>query len=413
VIGYLPGEKAVLMTSDWKDGLSRLFQRDLGTGKVREPLPALSAFEVDGAGMSEHRDLLEVTTNEDGFGTIHVYALPGFVPVAAPPMERGVAVVASFAARTMVWQVSNARTPRTSYATTWPEGKDGAPPVTRQLTWVQDQGIDLAAFPLPELVKVTAFDGRMIPAFLYLPPGVAKGAPIPFVINYHGGPEGQNRPEFSATMQYLLARGFGILMPNVRGSTGYGRAFQMLDDYKQRWDSVRDGVDVAEWLVKNGYAVPGRIATYGGSYGGFMSVACLVEDQDRVDRGLRKERMFGACVDVVGIVNLKTFLEKTSGYRRKLREAEYGPLADSTFLAGVSSIHRVNQIQVPVFIAHGFNDPRVPVEEAMQLAIALKDRGHNPRVFIAPDEGHGFVKLDNRIYFYERVASFLTETIGR
>jgi dipeptidyl aminopeptidase/acylaminoacyl peptidase len=412
-VGYLPGERAVLMTSDWKAGLSRLYLRDLASGKTREPLPALGAFEVEGAGMSENRDLLEVTTNEDGYGAIHVYTLPGFAPVTAPPAERGVAAVASFAGRTLVYQVSNARTPRTSYATTWPAGKDAASPVTRQLTWVEDQGIDLASFPLPELVHYPAFDGRSIPAFLYLPPGVTKGSPVPFVINYHGGPEGQNRPEFAATMQYLLARGYGVLMPNVRGSLGYGRAYQMMDDYTKRWDSVRDGVDGAEWLVKSGYAAAGKIATYGGSYGGFMSVACVVEDQERVDRGERKERLFGACVDVVGIVNLRSFLEKTSGYRRKLREAEYGPLADTTFLASVSSIHRTDKIQVPVFIAHGFNDPRVPVEEAMQLAIALKDKGRSPRVFIAPDEGHGFVKLDNRIYFYERMANFLAETIGR
>jgi dipeptidyl aminopeptidase/acylaminoacyl peptidase len=176
---------------------------------------------------------------------------------------------------------------------------------------------------------------------------------------------------------------------------------------------VKDGVDAAEWLVKSGYAEPGRIATYGGSYGGFMSVACIVEDQERVERGERKQRLFGACVDLVGLVNLQTFLEKTSGYRRKLREVEYGPLTDGDFLASVSSIHRVDKLKVPFFIGHGFNDPRVPVEEAMQLATALKERGQNPRLFIAPDEGHGFVKLDNRVYFGERVAGFLDETIGK
>src|SRR5204863_6071791 len=159
-------------------------------------------------------------------------------------------------------------------------------------------------------------------------------------------------------------------------------------DYKKRWDSVRDGVDAAEWLVRNGYAEPGRIATNGGSYGGFMAVACIVEDQQRVDRGERKQRLFGACIDVVGPVNLKTFLEKTSGYRRKLREVEYGPLTDPEFLASVSSIHKVDKMNVPFFIGHGFNDPRVPVEEAMQLATALKERGMSPRLFVAPDEGH-------------------------
>jgi dipeptidyl aminopeptidase/acylaminoacyl peptidase len=413
-VAYMPGERAVLLVSDYKDGMGRLYVRDLRSGAVREPLPALGRFELDGAEVNLEGDMLVVTSNEDGYGTPHMYALPGFTPLPLPPMERGIAGTGAFRGRTLVWQNTNARTPGLSYATTWPAaGAKGAPLVTRQLTYVDDQGVDLQAFPLPELIHYAAFDGRQIPAFLFMPPGVAKGTPIPFVVYYHGGPEGQNRPGFSAALQFILSRGFGLLMPNVRGSTGYGRAFQMLDDYKQRWDSVRDGVDAADWLVKNGYSTAGRIATYGGSYGGFMSVACIVEDQERVERGERKERVFGACIDVVGIVNMKGFLEKTSGYRRKLREAEYGPLSDPAFLESVSSIHRVDKIQVPVFIAHGFNDPRVPVEEAMQLAIALKDKGRNPRVFIAPDEGHGFAKLDNRIYFNERAVNFLQETIGR
>jgi dipeptidyl aminopeptidase/acylaminoacyl peptidase len=413
-VAYMPGERAVLMVSDYKGGIGRLYVRDLRTGAVREPLPALGRFDLDGAEVNLEGDMLVVETNEDGYGALHMYALPDFVPLPLPPMERGVAGAGPFRGHTLVWQNTNARTPGLAFATTWPaRGVKGAPLVTRQLTYVDDQGVNLSAFPLPELIHYPAFDGRPIPAFLFMPPGVAKGTPVPFVVYYHGGPEGQNRPGFSAALQYFVSRGFGLLMPNVRGSTGYGRAFQMLDDYKLRWDSVRDGVDAAEWLVKNGYAKAGKIATYGGSYGGFMSVACIVEDQERVDRGERNERLFGACIDVVGIVNMKGFLEKTSGYRRKLREAEYGPLSDPQFLESVSSIRRVDKIQVPVFIAHGFNDPRVPVEEAMQLAIALKDKGRNPRVFIAPDEGHGFVKLDNRIYFNERAVNFLQETIGR
>jgi dipeptidyl aminopeptidase/acylaminoacyl peptidase len=312
-----------------------------------------------------------------------------------------------------VWTRSNARTAGLAYATTFTRGAKGAiAQATKQLTWTVDQGIDLGAFPLPELVRYAAFDGRSIPAFLYLPPGYVKGTRIPFVVNYHGGPEGQHRPYFSALNQYFLARGYGLILPNVRGSTGYGRAFQMLDDYKGRWGSVKDGVDAARWLVDHGYAERGRIATYGGSYGGFMAVACVVEDQERVDRGEQPARLFGACVDVVGIVNMQTFLDKTSGYRRKLREVEYGPLSDAEFLASISPIHKVDEMQVPFFIAHGFNDPRVPVQEAMQLATALLSKGRGPRLFVAPDEGHGFAKLDNRIYFNERMAQFLDETIG-
>lgn len=409
VEGYLPGEKSVLMTSDLNGGMQRLYVRDLKSGKITEPLPALARFELDGGGINDRRDMMVVVTNEDGYAVPHFYTVPDFKPMTAPPMEKGVVGGSEFRGSTIVWSLSNARNAGQAFATTFTPG--GAP-VTKQVTWTDNAGVDLGRFHLPELVRYPAFDGKPIPAFLFLPDGFQKGRPVPFVVYYHGGPEGQNRPNFSAALQYFVSRGYGLLMPNVRGSTGYGREFQMLDDYKGRWDSVRDGVDAAEWLVKEGYARPGAIATYGGSYGGFMSVACIVEDQERVDRGARKERLFGAAIDVVGIVNMQTFLEKTSGYRRKLREVEYGPLTDPEFLKTISSIHKVDKMNVPFFIAHGFNDPRVPVEEAMQLAIALKDRKQSPRVFIAPDEGHGFAKLDNRIYFNERAVQFLDETIG-
>jgi dipeptidyl aminopeptidase/acylaminoacyl peptidase len=413
IVGYMPGERAVLLTSDVNEGVSRLYVRDLKSGKVREPIPALSDVELDAAHINDTRDLLVAVANEDGYGAMHVYALPKFEPVPVPEADRGVVFAGQFHGPRLVWGISNARTPGAAYASTWTKTKNKwSGPQTVQVTYTDDRGIALGGMPLPELVKYPSFDGRQIPAFLYLPAGYQKGTAIPFVINYHGGPESQHRPYFDPTMSYLLSRGFGVMKPNVRGSTGYGRAYHMLDNYQKRWDSVRDGVDAAEWLVKQGYAEPGRIATYGGSYGGFMSVACVVEDEERVDRGERPQRMFGAGVDIVGIVNMRTFLEGTKGYRRKLREVEYGPLADTTFLASVSSIHRVNEIQIPMFIAHGFNDPRVPVGEAMQLALALKQAGREPRLFIAPDEGHGFAKLDNRIYFYERCAAFLEETIG-
>ncbi len=412
IIGYMPDERSVLMQSDYKDGRERLYLRDLKKGTVREPIAGLGAFELDGASISDTREMMVAVTNEDGYGVPHMYALPGLKPLPAPTEEKGVISGSSFRGRTLVWALSNARRPSMAFATTYPADPKTAPS-TSQLTWTDDQGIDFGAFKLPELVKYKAFDGKEIPAFLYLPADYAKGTPIPFVVTYHGGPEGQHRPGFDPVTQYLLTRGYGVLLPNVRGSTGYGREYQMLDDYKKRWDSVRDGVDAAEWLVKNGYSATGRIATYGGSYGGFMSVACVVEDAERVERGERKDKLFGACVDVVGIVNMNTFLEKTSGYRRKLREVEYGPLTDPDFLATISSIQRVDKIKIPVFVAHGFNDPRVPVQEAMQLATALKEKGQNPRLFVAPDEGHGFAKLDNRIYFYERMAQFLDETIGK
>jgi dipeptidyl aminopeptidase/acylaminoacyl peptidase len=348
-----------------------------------------------------------------------VYRLPTFEKVELPTIEKGVVSVNELRGNHLIYSLSNARTPGVAFAYDIPEkgGKAGAP---TQVTFADTQGIDFSRFALPQLVKYKSFDGLEVPAFVYMPAGAGKGHPVPFVANYHGGPEGQHRPVFDKTVQYLVSQGFGVILPNVRGSSGYGRAFLMMDDYKKRWDSVKDGVAAAQWLVDQGYATPGKMATYGGSYGGFMSVACLVEDQQEVDSGAHKQRLFGAGIDVVGIVNMKTFLEQTSGYRRKLREVEYGPLTDPDFLDSVSSIKKVDKINVPMFIAHGFNDPRVPVGEAMQLSIALKEKAvrekkpeNMPHLFIAPDEGHGFQKLNNRLYFAEYMAGFLKQTIGK
>jgi dipeptidyl aminopeptidase/acylaminoacyl peptidase len=440
VVGYMPGETSVLFTSDIENGLRRLFLKDTKTGKVTKPITELESFELDGAGMNREKTLLTAVTNEDGYGVLHVYRLPSFERVELPRIEKGVVGVDQLRANHLIYTLSNAKTPGVAFAYDIPDkGAAPVPPSTSaqpqpaaglqaptQVTFADTQGIDFERFSLPQLVKFKSFDGTEIPAFVYTPANYYGGSlgtkphPIPFVVNYHGGPEGQTRPGFDKVTQYLVSEGFGVIQPNVRGSSGYGRSFLMMDDYKKRWDSVKDGVAAAAWLAEQGYSAPGKIATYGGSYGGFMSVACLVEDQQQVDAGVRKQRLFGAGIDVVGIVNMKTFLEQTSGYRRKLREVEYGPLTDPDFLESISSIKKVDKINVPMLIGHGFNDPRVPVGEAMQLSIALKEKAakekkpeNTPHLFIAPDEGHGFQKLNNRLYFYEYMAGFLKQTIGR
>jgi dipeptidyl aminopeptidase/acylaminoacyl peptidase len=420
--GYMPDDRSILMTSDAQGGTRRLFL--IGPdGKASRPISEVDPLEIDGVSINQERTLLAVETNEQGLGVVRLYRLPSFEKVPMPEVPSGVVGISQMRGDQVTWTLSNARTPGLCFGYTAPAA--GAPAgKASQITFTDTQGIDLSRFPLPEVVRYkSSKDGLEISALLWLPPGYTRPGlaanPIPFIANYHGGPEGQFRPGWSAATQYLLSRGFGVIQPNVRGSTGFGRDFHMKDDYKGRWGSVSDGVDAAEWLVENGYSQPGMIATYGGSYGGYMSVACLVEDQMRVDAGRRKQAIFGAGVNVVGIVNLKTFLEKTAGYRRKLREVEYGPLSDPDFLLSASSMTHIDKIRVPMFIAHGFNDPRVPVEEAMQVAVALKDRAVAsgnmrlvPRLFVAPDEGHGFAKLDNRVYFTERMEAFLSETIG-
>lgn len=405
--GYLAGERAVAMLSDVGDGIRRVHVRDLDTGTTSRPLQGIDRWEIDGGVGNHDRTLFAVTTNEDGFGRLHVYAAPDFRPVELPDIPEGVVRVGEIEGTTLVYSVSAASSPNISYALDL--ATSGAEPV--QLTEVNDQGLDVADFDPPRLIKYPTFDGLEIPAFLYLPDGHAKGSAIPFIVWYHGGPEGQHRPTFSATRQYFLDAGFGLLLPNVRGSTGYGRDFHQLDNYTRRWDSVKDGVAAARYLVERGYAAPGKIAAMGGSYGGFMAAAVPIEDTRQADaRG--EYNLFGAAVNVVGIVNFQTFLERTGDYRRALREAEYGPLTDPEFLASVSPLNYLDEYRIPFLIAHGLNDPRVPIDEAIQLAEGLQRAGVQPRLVFFHDEGHGFAKLENRLHYYAQVVDFLNQTIA-
>ena len=223
------------------------------------------------------------------------------------------------------------------------------------------------------------------------------------IVDVHGGPEGQQRIHFDPIYQYFLHRGYAIFTPNVRGSTGYGRAYSHLDDVEKRMDSVADLAHAVAWLIASGVADPRRIAVLGGSYGGFMVLAALTSYPD----------LWAAGVDIVGIANFVTFLENTGPWRRKLREAEYGSLErDRALLESISPIHKVEQIRAPLLVIHGANDPRVPIGEAEQIVASIKARGGSVEYLRFEDEGHGIVKLANKLVCYPAIAEFLDEHLG-
>jgi dipeptidyl aminopeptidase/acylaminoacyl peptidase len=219
----------------------------------------------------------------------------------------------------------------------------------------------------------------------------------PVIVSVHGGPEGQERPGFSGLYQYYLSRGYAILAPNVRGSTGYGKTYTHLDDVRNREDSVKDLDAAAEWLKRNG-SDPRKVAIMGGSYGGYMTLAAITLFPDR----------WAAAVDTVGIANWESFLKNTSGYRRRQREVEYGRLdRDLDFLRSISPLAKVDRIKAPLFVIQGKNDPRVPYTEAEQIVKAVKDKGGVVQYKLYDDEGHGISKLKNRLELYPLVADFL------
>jgi dipeptidyl aminopeptidase/acylaminoacyl peptidase len=265
-----------------------------------------------------------------------------------------------------------------------------------QVTKSDRAGIAQESFVEPQLIKYKTFDGREIPAWYYKPKTANKNLPV--IVNVHGGPEAQERPGFNPLTQYYLSRGYAVLAPNVRGSTGYGKTYAALDNVRLREDSVKDLAAAVEWLKTKGGADAKKIAVTGGSYGGYMTMAAITLYPD----------LFAAAVNTVGIVNWETFLKNTSGYRRRQREVEYGFLdKDIEFLRQISPIAKVDRIKTPLFVIHGKNDPRVPYTEAEQIVKVLRERGATVEYKLFDDEGHGISKLKNRLELYPLVADFL------
>jgi dipeptidyl aminopeptidase/acylaminoacyl peptidase len=261
---------------------------------------------------------------------------------------------------------------------------------------IKDEEIEQFAVPTDHVI--TSFDGEKVPLFLYQPPeSVGSSGPRRVVMMIHGGPEAQANLMFSPRLQALVARRLVVIVPNVRGSTGYGKRYAALDDTVNRLDSVADLAAIHAWLATQDLD-PTRAVLFGGSYGGYMVLAgCAFQPH-----------LWAAGVAFVAISDLVTFLENTSDYRRAHREREYGSLAsDREFLEHASPMRSVDKITAPIFLAHGENDPRVPVGEARQLAAALEARGVRCELVVYPDEGHGLGKLGNIVDAYTRAFDFI------
>jgi len=251
----------------------------------------------------------------------------------------------------------------------------------------------------PALRRLASFDGESIPYFLFEP---ATAPPWPVVVEVHGGPEAQRRPMWFPVVQYLVSRGFAVAQPNVRGSTGYGKRYEHLDDGALRLDSVRDLTALHEELLRDPRIDAERVVLYGGSYGGYMVLAGLAFEPSR----------WAAGIAVVAISSLVTFLRNTSDYRRAYREREYGSLEhDLDLLTEVSPLTHVDRIRAPLLLIHGANDPRVPLSEAEQLHRLLLERDVPCELLVYPDEGHGLQKLHNKLDAYPRAVAFLDDAL--
>ena len=258
----------------------------------------------------------------------------------------------------------------------------------------------------PTVHRVPTPDGEQVPCFRFAaspaddePDAVLAGASV---LHIHGGPESEAPQMFSAVWQSLALAGFDVLVPNVRGSAGYGKRWISLDDLELRLDSVADLAAIHDWLPSVGLDVS-RSALWGGSYGGYMVLAGVAMQPER----------WAAGVDIVGISSLVTFLENTSAYRRAYREREYGWLdRHREFLEKASPITYLDDMVAPLFVIHGANDPRVPLSEAQQIKAALDGKGVDCELRVYDDEGHGLAKRANRIDAYPAAIEFLVQHLS-
>lgn len=394
---WTPDEKSLYIVTDLNRDFLNLARIDLADRKLT--FLEERKWDTEAVRLSDDGRIMAVQSNVDGLSELRLYeGGPGGKPLPAPKLAPGLLSNLNFSrdASFFVFSYITPTAPVDVFRWDLVEQK------LTQLTWSSTMGIPRSTFVAPELVHYRSFDGLEIPAYLYLPQGTAPGERAPCLVMMHGGPESQERPDFTPVWQYYLQAGYAIFAPNVRGSTGYGKAYSHLDDVRKREDSVKDMAAGVEFLKASNRVDPDRVAVMGGSYGGYMTLAGLTKYPD----------LFAAGVNTVGIANFITFLEKTSAYRRQWRIVEYGdPTADRDFLTEVSPINHVDKIKAPLMIIQGANDPRVPQHEADQMAAAIKARGGVVDYLLYPDEGHGLSKLKNRIDAYPKIIEFLDRNV--
>jgi dipeptidyl aminopeptidase/acylaminoacyl peptidase len=365
-----------------------------------EPLRVLSrhiAWNIDELELSFDGQNLAFVANENGLGVLRILDVKSGKERRMRDLPRGIISNIRWHenGRDLGFDVASAQTPTDVFSLDVRTG------TVQRWTRSETGGLNASRFVQPRLVTFPSFDQLEISAFVYYPDPQRFPGKRPALISIHGGPESQSRPGFQARNNYYVNElGLVLVVPNVRGSSGYGKTFLTLDNADKREDSVRDIGALLQFLKTDSRIDRNRMAVMGGSYGGYMVLASLIHFGDQLRCG----------VDVVGISNFLTFLKNTQDYRRDLRRAEYGDERDpamAAFLEKISPTANVSKLQKPLLVIQGQNDPRVPVTESEQMVQAIRQSGGAVWYLMAKDEGHGFRKKRNADFQFLTTILFL------
>jgi dipeptidyl aminopeptidase/acylaminoacyl peptidase len=386
-------------TSDGGSDVQRLGLLDSASGRFTPVSPA-SRWDVDEFDISHDGRTVAYMTNEAGISRLYLMdtRTRRVRPITLPIGVAGGLEFAPWGA--LGFTMNSARSTADAYA---------LDPASGRLTrWTASEtgGVDLSGNRDPELVEVKSFDGEAVSGFLYRPDPRRFPGKRPVIVDIHGGPEGQERPGFQGRDNYLINElGIAVFLPNVRGSTGFGKRFVSLDNGpSKREDSVKDIGAFLDRLRTDPALDAGRMAVTGGSYGGYMCYASAI----------RYAAAFRGALCNVAISNFVTFLENTQSYRRDLRRVEYGDERDPAQrarLQEISPLGHIGEIKAPLFVVQGASDPRVPKSEADQVVAAVRAKGTPVWYLLANNEGHGFAKKENQDYLFWSTLQFWQNTL--
>ncbi len=389
--------QSVYLATDARSEFQQLYRLNLATGDYEQLAKWQSwTWDIEEIAVARPTGQVAVVTNEEGSSAL--WLLEG-EDVKSVPLPTGVVDRVEFSpdGRHLGFTLARPNAPADAFSWNIAEQK------LTQWTYGEVGGLDPRSFITSKLVRFPSFDGRSIPAFYFQPKTASPDKKAPVLIQIHGGPEGQSRPTFSGIDQfYLNELGMAVVVPNVRGSAGYGKSYLTLDNGPLREDSVRDIGALLDWVAQQPELDASRVAVIGGSYGGFMVLSSLTHFPDRLKAG----------VDIVGIANFITFLETTSAYRRDLRRAEYGDERDAAMRAVFERINptaNAQRIRSALLVAHGKNDPRVPFSEAELIAPLVRKNKAPVWTIYADNEGHGFRRRENRDYLTAATVLFFQQ----